>query len=83
MYNDLMRTTIEISEAHRAALIRLAAERGERGFSRIVGEAVDAYLSGLGLTEDRRDAAGLRGVLSEDQARDLESRVRTLRENWR
>ena len=83
MHDVPMRTTIEISEAHRAALVRLAVERGERGFSRIVAEAVDAYLSNLGLSEDRRDAAGLRGVLSEDQARDLESRVRTLRENWR
>jgi hypothetical protein len=78
-----MRTTIEMTEAQRAVLVRLAAERGERGFSRLVGEAIDAYLATLGPDRDRLGVGGLRGALSEDDARELESRVRDLRENWR
>jgi hypothetical protein len=48
-----MRTTIELDDVHRAALLRLAAERGEKGFSRLVGEAVEAYLANLGVIAER------------------------------
>jgi hypothetical protein len=78
-----VRTTIEISEAHRSALLRLAADRGEKGFSRIVGEAIDVYLQSLGLAEDRRDVVKLRGALSDDEAASLAERVREIRERWR
>ncbi len=78
-----MRTTIELSEAHRAALLRLAAERGDKGFSRVLGEAVEAYLSNLGLADGRAGALRLRGILSAEDARELEDRVRALRESWR
>jgi hypothetical protein len=78
-----MRTTIEMTEAQRAILLRLAAERGERGFSRLVGEAIDTYVATLGPGRDRLEVGRLRGALSEDDARELESRVRALRESWR
>ncbi len=76
-----MRTTIELSERHRAALLRLAAERGDKGFSRLVGEAVEAYLSNLGLADGRAGAVHRRGILSDADASDLEGRVRALREH--
>ena len=43
MYDAAMRTTIEMDDKHRAALLELAARRGEKGFSALVGEAIDAY----------------------------------------
>ena len=78
-----MRTTIELSESHRAALLRLAAERGDKGFSRLVGEAVEAYVSNLGLADGRAGAQRLKGILSEGDASELEARVKALRERWR
>jgi hypothetical protein len=78
-----MRTTIDLSEGQRAALLRLAAERGEKGFSRLVGEAVESYLSNLGLADGRQGAQRLKGILSEEEARDLEGRVEAIRERWR
>jgi hypothetical protein len=78
-----MRTTIELSERHRARLARLAAEKGERGFSRFIAEALDSYLEACGLGDDRDSARRLRGVLDETAARELEGRVRAIRENWR
>jgi hypothetical protein len=39
-----MRTRIEIDDVHREQLLKLAAERGERGCARIVQEAVAQYL---------------------------------------
>ncbi|HET7294541.1 MAG TPA: hypothetical protein VFM88_19105 [Vicinamibacteria bacterium] len=78
-----MRTTIELSDAHRAMLLRLAAERGHKGFSILVAEAVEAYLANLGVTSERASAARLKGILSEADAKELEDRVKAARERWR
>lgn len=79
-----MRTTVELSDEIRAKLLELAARRGERGFSAIVEEAVARYLQE---EEERRrlaqQARSVIGTLSEDDARDLEESVRTLRSRWR
>lgn len=80
--SSCMRTTIEISVTQRAALLRLAADRGEKGFSRIVSEAIEAYLSGRG-SADRAGAVRLRGILSEKEADAYRSRIQGIRENWR
>jgi metal-responsive CopG/Arc/MetJ family transcriptional regulator len=77
-----MRTTIELSPAHRAQLARLAAERGEKGFSRFIAEALEAYLRRTA-DEGPDGPRRLRGVLGESEARDLEERVRKIREDWR
>jgi len=78
-----MRTTIELSDAHRAILLRLAAERGQKGFSRLVADAIDAYQSNLGLGHEREAAQRLRGLLSPGAADELEARTRAIRESWR
>lgn len=78
-----MRTTIDLSPAHRAQLARLAAERGERGFSRFIAEALEAYLDRRTSDEGRDGPRLLRGVLGGPEARDLEERVRMIREDWR
>jgi hypothetical protein len=78
-----MRTTVELSATHRARLLRLAAEKGEKGFSRLIAEALDSYFENQGVGDDRESARRLRGVLGEADARELEQRVRMIRENWR
>ena len=79
-----MRTTIEIDDEHRARLVELAARRREKGFSRIVSEAIDQYLEALNRAEaDRRNALKLRGSLSRRQAARLESETARIRSSWR
>jgi len=39
-------TTVEIRDRQRAKLFELAARRGEKGFSKLVQEAIDLYLKG-------------------------------------
>jgi hypothetical protein len=71
-----------MSDAHRAALLRLAAERSEKGFSRLVAEAIDAYLEAKGGT-DAAGALRLRGILSGSEVEGFRARVNAIRENWR
>lgn len=79
-----MRTTIEISEEHRAQLLKLAARRGEKGFSNLVQEALDGYLEAQSRADDkRRRALLLRGALDEREAGRLRARAAALRESWR
>ena len=79
-----MRTTIELSDQHRAKLLELAAERGEKGFSRIVKEAVEQYLLEQGSRRDRVQAAlKLRGSLGKGAADALEESVALSRSKWR
>ena len=40
-----MRTTVELSDEQRAALLSLAAKRGLRGYSMLVQEALAQYLN--------------------------------------
>jgi hypothetical protein len=44
IYNENVRTSIELKPDHRARLADLAARKGARGFSSIIAEALDAYL---------------------------------------
>jgi len=84
-YGPAMRTTIELTDRQRAALLKLAAERGEKGFSRLVQEAIEHYLeSGLGRRERVERAVSLLGTLSRREADALRASVRRTREGpWR
>lgn len=79
-----MRTTVEIDDAHRAELLKLAAQRGEKGFSSLIREALDLYVR---QHRARREAVSkaidLQGSLGEKEADALEASVRQLREKWR
>jgi hypothetical protein len=84
MYNEGMRTTIEINPEHRSALLALAARRGEKGFSAVVEEALELYLAGEAERERRRAALrSLAGALSPNDAAELRGCTRELRESWR
>jgi predicted transcriptional regulator len=84
MYDYRMRTTIELSDEHRARLLAIAAARGEKGFSTIIAEAVDHYLD----QQDARDSARalartLRGALPPREAERLRTTTAEWRERWR
>lgn len=79
-----MRTTIEIRDEQRARLLELAARRGEKGFSRLVQEAVDRYLDELDARDDRiAEALAVVGSLEEEAADHLEAVVGEIRGSWR
>jgi hypothetical protein len=79
-----MRTTVEIDDSQRAELLKLAAQRGDKGFSAIVREALDVYLKQhRAKREVVAQALKLRGSFSDDEADTLEASVRQLREKWR
>ncbi|MBI3209701.1 MAG: hypothetical protein HYZ37_12485 [Candidatus Solibacter usitatus] len=80
-----MRTTIEIKPEHREKLAGLAASRGERGFSKIIGEALENYLQSL--KSNKKDAERLEelaGSISPEEAEAMQKLVRECREEpWR
>jgi hypothetical protein len=79
-----MRTTVEIRDDHRAKLLELAARRGEKGFSRIVEEALDRYLATAGGRDERvRRALSAVGSFDEEAAQRLEESARSIRATWR
>lgn len=84
MYDGLVRTTIELKPEHRARLLELAARRGEKGFSSVVGEAIEAYLAQRTRNERLREKVlRLRGRLSGEEAERLRRRVAEVRGFWR
>lgn len=79
-----MRTTIEITPEHRAKLLALAARRGAKGFSQLVGEALEVYLRAEADREaQRRRAVRLKGTLPAREARALRDTAETVRRTWR
>jgi hypothetical protein len=79
-----MRTTVEMKPEHRSALLALAARRGEKGFSSVLGEAIEEYLKEEKTRVQRRkELLSLAGSLSADEAKALRNTATSLRENWR
>lgn len=78
-----MRTTLELDDELRARLVELAAERGEKGYSSLVNEALREYLD----REEQREALledvmSLRGSLDDRQAEQLRERIESAWKNW-
>lgn len=79
-----MRTTIEITAAQRARLMEMAARRGQKGFSKLVQQALDAFLQAqAGEDAKRRRALTLKGTLGPRDADRLRAATREIRESWR
>jgi len=79
-----MRTTIELKPEHRSRLMAIAAKRGERGFSSVLNEAVESYLSEETERDARRQRAlRLRGILKHEEAAELQKNAAALRASWR
>jgi len=78
-----MRTTVEIPDRLRAALLTIAGKRGLRGYSQVVEEALDDYVRAL--TERDKDLAeilAMKGIWSDKDARETRQAVREVRRNW-
>jgi len=68
-----MRTTIELDDNLRGQLLELAAQRGLKGFSSLIQEAVEAWLQNqAGQQAARLRAVALMGTLSSDDATALQ-----------
>ncbi len=79
-----MRTTVKIKPEHRSALLALATRRGEKGFSGVLGEAIESFLNAEAEREKRRRTLlSLEGSLSEKEGDDARRIAAELRENWR
>jgi hypothetical protein len=79
-----MRTTIEVKPEHRSRLLAMAAKRGEKGFSGVIREALEAYLGAEAERQRRREKAlRLRGALRPREADRLRKKVTALRSSWR
>jgi hypothetical protein len=83
-YKTFMRTTIDMKPEHRSALLALAANRGQKGFSRVLAEAIEEYLdSELGHAKRRKELLSLSGLLSREDANQLRKATISVRKNWR
>jgi hypothetical protein len=80
-----MRTTVEMKPEHRSALLALAADRGEKGFSSVLAEAIEVYLDGERERTKQREAFRLLGgTLSAKEGEELQALSRKVREQqWR
>jgi hypothetical protein len=79
-----MRTTVEIEDSQRGELLRIAAQRGEKGFSSLIREALDLYMK---QHRARREAVAnalrVKGSFSDEEADALQDSIGKLREVWR
>ena len=75
---------MEMKPEHRSALLALASRRGEKGFSAVLGEAIENFLNGEAEREKRRKALlSLGGSLSKKDGSELRQTSKALRESWR
>lgn len=64
--------------------MELAARRGEKGFSKLVEEAIAMYLDVQARREEKvRGALAVLGSFDDEAAERLEASVRELRSQWR
>jgi metal-responsive CopG/Arc/MetJ family transcriptional regulator len=83
---ERVRTTIEIDDDIRLELLRIAAERGEKGYSGVINEVLRKGLRDEGQEERERKAAvirSLKGSISEESAEAMHASVRETRTQWR
>ena len=81
--NEGVRTTIEMKPEHRARLLQLSANRGEKGFSTVVAEALEYYLEAQSdRTNSIKFALALKGSLRATEAAELLTRTQKIRADW-
>jgi len=79
-----MRTTIELSDFHRSVLYQLSLKRGWRGYSKIIQEAIDFYLVYKEKSkEERLEILKLKGTFSDEEAAQMRTQIKEVRNNWR
>lgn len=78
-----MRTTIEISDKHRSILLSLAAQRGLRGYSTIIQEALDFYIARETRSANTKmDVLKMKGNWGKSETEEVKHNLAELRKNW-
>ena len=78
-----MRTTIELSDRHRGILHALSSERGLRGYSRIIEEAIDFYIEEKALKDNTvQELLQLKGSWSAEEGERMKAKLKEIREDW-
>jgi len=79
-----MRTTIDISDKHRGILLSLAAQKGLRGYSSIIQEALDYYIvHQIKVAGAKRDIIKMKGSWKTEETNRIRHKLTELRENWK
>ena len=79
-----MRITIDLPDALRARVMSVSAQRGYRGYGRVIVEAVEHYLDGLESNRETLEKVlKMEGSWSEVEASDTRSGVAEARGNYR
>jgi hypothetical protein len=79
----MTRTTIDLKDEHRAILRAIAVNRGWRGFSRAVEEAIDFYLEHHAESEvARRSLLERSGAWSAEEAGSTARAIAEVRRSW-
>lgn len=79
-----MRTTIEVSDRHRIILLSLSAQRGLRGYSGIIQEALDYYIEHQIMSAGAKsDILKMKGSWETEETKKIRSNLTELRENWK
>ena len=75
---------VDLKPDQRVALETLAARRGQKGFSSIVSEAIEHFLSSEQEKEQtKQELLALRGSISAIDADNLRKNTRRIRKLWR
>jgi len=78
-----MRTTVELPDELIAALHALAIRRGQRGYSKVMEEAVSAYLRDQKKRQkDLKTILELEGGWTAEEAEEVRRNLRDVRKNW-
>jgi hypothetical protein len=78
-----MRTNIEISDHHRRVLRVLPAQRGLRGYSKIIEEALAKYIEDQVRDPDTNEKVlAMRGSWQKDETERTRAYLTKLREQW-
>ena len=79
-----MRTTIELTDDRRSPLHSLAAQRGLRGYSKLIEEAVDLYFHEKTTSKSKVEhLLKMRGTWNKEDARNFKKKLREIRRHWK
>ncbi|MDY7030332.1 MAG: hypothetical protein SVY10_00315 [Thermodesulfobacteriota bacterium] len=78
-----MRTTVELSDRHRGILHALSTERGHRGYSKIIEEAIDFYISERALKDKAaQEIIMLKGSWNVEEGERIKTKLKKVRKDW-
>ncbi|MBN1906701.1 MAG: hypothetical protein JW927_16580 [Deltaproteobacteria bacterium] len=83
IWRYFIRTTIEISDNHRSSLLSIAAQKGLRGYSKIIEDALEHYIKEQGKNiELKNNILAMKGSWR-NEAEEIKANIKELRKNWK